>query len=178
MMSCREKNLYFEIWCQSDSILFKLLLWSCMLVCCVWIDCDYKPSWSAQCTLKMTATPQINSSHIFRLWYSFFLFRFIVLKIVDTPNILSCDEARKFWISWKDNTFTVGEGEITLCYYEIIIMLLWNIYYPILTPYYRSFVYRWGFFTMNWYQWYTCIIFCSSPLVIHHKPWCISYIGG
>ncbi len=30
--------------------------------------------------------------------------------IVDTPSILSCDETRFFWVSWKDHLIEVGQG--------------------------------------------------------------------
>ncbi len=31
--------------------------------------------------------------------------------VVDTPGILSCNETRYFWVSWKDHLIEVGQGQ-------------------------------------------------------------------
>ena len=35
------------------------------------------------------------------------------LVTVSTPGILSCDEARPFWIGWQNGNITVGKGSVT-----------------------------------------------------------------
>lgn len=32
------------------------------------------------------------------------------LATVSTPNILNCEESREFWVSWDEQSITVGKG--------------------------------------------------------------------
>lgn len=34
------------------------------------------------------------------------------LQSVSTPNILSCDHARSFWVDWKNGIFSFGTGTV------------------------------------------------------------------
>jgi farsoic acid methyltransferase len=38
--------------------------------------------------------------------------------IVDTENILSCEESREFWVAWSDGTIAAGNGHFP--FYHVI----------------------------------------------------------